>query len=142
VTLRPQQITRVLNAALPLLLVPLGLDLFGAWSLAASVPLALWLGCRGYRTRVVLEESAITVHGYLWSRRIPVQTIAQITPFPAVRWLSRRGRRRWTPVTAFADAGRMAPAVSKRNEWAFEQLTDWHLAATARLRRRRRRGPR
>jgi len=142
VVLRPLLITRVVNAAVWLTLIPVGLEAARLQSLAVSVPLAAWLGVRGYRVRVVLEESAVVVDGCFWSRRIPADVIAEISLFPAARWVSKRGRRRWTPISAFAELGRMAPAVGKHNESAFEQLTEWHWEATARGRRTRGRGPR
>src|SRR5215218_6787088 len=101
--LRPLLISRVLNSALWLLLVPVGLEAAGLPSLVVSAPLAGWLGVRGYRMRVVLDDSAIAVHGYLWSRRIPADVVAGISLLPAIRWVSKRGRRRWTPITPFAE---------------------------------------
>lgn len=59
-----------------------------------------FLAIRGYRLGVTCDNTKATIRGYLRTRVIEKERITGITDFPAVRWTTRTGRRRWTPITA------------------------------------------
>ncbi|MFF8376362.1 hypothetical protein ACF07V_09570 [Streptomyces sp. NPDC015661] len=98
-----------------------------AWARVAAA--VVGLGCavlavRGYRAGVRCEGGRLVVRGFLWTRVVPRAAVDAVTDFPAVRWTTPAGRKRWTPVTAFATvSGETAGARSRK------------LAGTAKLRR-------
>ncbi|MGW3915374.1 hypothetical protein ACWEBX_28210 [Streptomyces sp. NPDC005070] len=81
---------------------------------------------RGYRLGVRCEHGTLVVHGYLRTRVIARESITGITDFPAVRWTTPRGHKRWTPITAFmTDTNEISVsrlhkthAVGKLRRWA------------------------
>ncbi|MFE1288515.1 hypothetical protein [Streptomyces sp. NPDC058751] len=59
------------------------------------------LAVRGYRLGAAWDHARITVRGYLRTRVVDRERITEVTDFPALRWTSRDGRERWTPLTVF-----------------------------------------
>ncbi|MCX5352315.1 MULTISPECIES: hypothetical protein [Streptomyces] len=84
------------------------------------------IAVRGYRLGVRCEHRTLVVRGYLRTRVIARESITGITDFPAVRWTTPRGRKRWTPITAFmtntteisVSRRHKAQAVGKLRRWA------------------------
>ncbi|MER8043127.1 hypothetical protein [Streptomyces sp. NPDC094032] len=86
------------------------------WALAAALA-CLPLAVRGWRMGVRCEQGHLVVRGLVWSRRIERGRITGLTDFPAVRWIDRGGRRRWTPVLALVRAsGEPASADDRKRE--------------------------
>ncbi|MFE4702432.1 hypothetical protein ACFRIC_35720 [Streptomyces sp. NPDC056738] len=98
--------------------VPRGLAVLGV--LGFSV-----LAVRGYRLGVTYDHARITVRGYLRTRVVDRGDITGITDFPAVRWTSRDGRTRWTPLTAFVTGAGETSASRVRKEHAVRKLRQW-----------------
>jgi hypothetical protein len=130
--LRPLLVSRIANVVPGLLLAALGV---GYW-LVQRTDLALttavlgavvggWLGVRGYRQGVRCGEEAIEVRGLLRSRRIPVERIVAITNFPAVSWQTESGRKRWSPIIAFAELDDLIEPIRRHNEAAVGKLQEW-----------------
>jgi hypothetical protein len=129
-------VTRIANAALGLALGALGmgfcLDRPGS---PTGVPLVagagvsaaagLLIAIRGYRMGARYGPDGIEVRGYILSRRIEKKRITDITSFPAVRWTTAAGRRRWTPIIAFAGSAQTLPFVAKHNEACIDRLQNW-----------------
>ncbi|MGW8359970.1 hypothetical protein ACWGK1_05270 [Streptomyces wedmorensis] len=128
----PAPVNRVANTV-PGLAAGLGCVAYGAgagtgWERAAAV--AVLLGCaalalRGYRAGVRCEAERLVVRGYLWTRVIPRAAVTGVTDLPAVRWTSPGGRRRWTPVTAFAAASGEIGATRARKREGTARLRRW-----------------
>ncbi|MEU0437666.1 hypothetical protein ABZ153_39975 [Streptomyces sp. NPDC006290] len=84
------------------------------------------IAVRGCRLGVRYEHGTLMVRGYLRTRVIARESITGITDFPAVRWTTPRGHKRWTPIAAFMtspneiSASRLhkARAVGKLRRWA------------------------
>ncbi|MFD8209073.1 hypothetical protein ACFV2S_22090 [Streptomyces sp. NPDC059695] len=119
--------TRVNRAAHTVLGLAPGAGLLGYGAEASTAPeravaVAAFLACaglavRGYRAGVRCEAERLVVRGFLWSRVIPRAAVTGVTGFPAVRWTSPGGRRRWTPVAAFTTAsGETSGARSRKRE--------------------------
>lgn len=75
-----------------------GFPRLAAWFAVIGLTL---LAIRGYRLGVTCDNTKATIRGYLGTRVIEKQHITGITDFPAVRWTTRTGHKRWTPITAF-----------------------------------------
>ncbi|KUN64680.1 hypothetical protein AQJ46_30070 [Streptomyces canus] len=69
-----------------------------AW--AAVIGFA-FIAVRGYRLGVTCDNRKATIRGYLRTRVIVREHITAVSDFPAFRWTTRTGRKRWTPITAF-----------------------------------------
>ncbi|WP_157630630.1 hypothetical protein [Kribbella catacumbae] len=131
--LKPLLITRLCNASVwPILAGVIVIALRGDLPVVAVVGGALvclvaavYLGFLGWRLGVVCDAGGIDVHGLFRSRRIAKEEIVAITNFPAVRWKTRAGKARWTPIFAFANLGRVLPLVERHNEAAISILKDW-----------------
>ncbi|MFB7515883.1 hypothetical protein [Streptomyces sp. NPDC056144] len=138
--LTPRPLHRVGNAGLGIApaiatLVSLPEAWAEGWRVTAAL-LAVLAACgvlavRGYRLRVRYEAHRLVVRGYLRTRTIPRESVTSVTDFPAVRWTTPSGRRRWTPIMAFA--------VSESGP---ESMRAHNLRNTARLRRWASRGGR
>ncbi|MEU2236038.1 hypothetical protein [Streptomyces vietnamensis] len=106
----PTPANRVANTALGVVL-GLGCLAYGAEAGTAgertaavvAVLVCAVLAVRGFRAGVRCEGERLVVRGYAWTRVIPRAAVTEVTDFPAVRWTSPGGRRRWTPVVAFAE---------------------------------------
>jgi hypothetical protein len=118
-TLRPLLIARLVSAVPGLCLA--GAAVMGwraggreAWPLLAGLAiLGVVLMVRGYRAAVVCERGAVVVRGVLWTRRVPTMAVTALTSFPALRWQTAAGRRRWTPILAFASNDRALPILKR-----------------------------
>lgn len=76
--------------------------------IALSVAVGVLLLVRALRLGVVCGADALVVRGLLWSRTISRDAVFEVSrdplgdPLaPVIRWRDHRGRRRWTPLTAF-----------------------------------------
>ncbi|MFI8822859.1 hypothetical protein [Streptomyces sp. NPDC053431] len=86
------------------------------WAGAAAL-LFLPVAVRGWWVGVRCERDRLVVRGFLWTRRIERARIGAVTGFPAVRWTSRRGGRRWTPVLAFmGDESELGGSYARKRE--------------------------
>ncbi|MFJ7962549.1 hypothetical protein [Streptomyces sp. NPDC096324] len=83
------------------------------------------LAVRGYRLAVTYDHSRITIRGYMRTRVIDRGAITGITDFPAVRWTSGNGRRRWTPLTVFVTSTGESSAARTHKERAIRRLRQW-----------------
>ncbi|GGW14638.1 hypothetical protein GCM10018980_63810 [Streptomyces capoamus] len=83
------------------------------------------LAVRGYRLGVTCLPTALVVRGYLRTRVIARESITGITDFPAVRWTTRGGRRRWTPLTALMTSAGEVSGMRVQKERALGQLRRW-----------------
>ena len=83
------------------------------------------IAIRGYRLGVRCEQATLVVRGYLRTRVIARESITGITDFPAVRWTTHRGRKRWTPITAFMTSTGEIPATRLHKERALGKLRRW-----------------
>ncbi|GGY12417.1 hypothetical protein ACFY8X_08055 [Streptomyces tanashiensis] len=130
--LAPTRANRVANA-LPGLAPGLGLLVYAAEAGApgeraaavAAVLVCAVLAVRGYRAGVRCEAERLVVRGYVWTRVIPRAAVTGVTGLPAVRWTSAGGRRRWTPVTAFATVSGETGGVRSRKRHSAARLRRW-----------------
>ncbi|MFC9596128.1 hypothetical protein ACFTUC_40840 [Streptomyces sp. NPDC056944] len=128
----PLRVNRVANAVLGL--AP-GAGLLAYGVEAATVPeravaavavlVCGGLAVRGYRAGVRCEAGRLVVRGFLWSRAIPRTAVTGVTGFPAVRWTSPGGRRRWTPVAAFTTVSGETRGVRSRKRDNTARLRRW-----------------
>ena len=135
-TFRPPLATRLTYACLGAILgmlalaaafvlaLPLGRSLHaaGAPDLPLNVQRALFLlalagagvagASRGYRLRVSVTDRAVTVRGWVRTRRIPREDVIGVDPgifVPALRWRSPSGQPRRTLLTPFNRGTRGIP---------------------------------
>ncbi|MET9450721.1 hypothetical protein [Streptomyces cinerochromogenes] len=83
------------------------------------------IAIRGYRLGVRCEQATLVIRGYLRTRVIARESITGITDFPAVRWTTHRGRKRWTPITAFMTSTGEISATRLHKERALGKLQRW-----------------
>ncbi|MFG3013269.1 hypothetical protein ACGFZB_22925 [Streptomyces cinerochromogenes] len=83
------------------------------------------IAIRGYRLGVRCEHATLVIRGYLRTRVIARESITGITDFPAVRWTTHRGRKRWTPITAFMTSTGEISATRLHKERALGKLQRW-----------------
>jgi hypothetical protein len=83
------------------------------------------IAIRGYRLGVRCEHATLVIRGYLRTRVIARESITGITNFPAVRWTTHRGRKRWTPITAFMTSSDEISATRRHKEQALGKLRRW-----------------
>ncbi|MFF3885907.1 hypothetical protein [Streptomyces sp. NPDC001914] len=83
------------------------------------------LAVRGYRLGVTYDHARITIRGYLRTRVIDRGDITEVTDFPAVRWTSRNGRGRWTPLTVFVTSGGEFSSTRMHKERAVVKVRQW-----------------
>lgn len=102
--LRPAIVNRIANAGPGFILIVVGAAVFleanlriGAAGAAVSA-LGVVLLIRGFRMSVECRDGSLTVHGLLRSRAIARRAVTEVTDFPAIRWVDRSERRRWTPL--------------------------------------------
>ncbi|MFI1655693.1 hypothetical protein ACH4ZU_12400 [Streptomyces sp. NPDC020472] len=128
----PTAVNRLANTALGL--VPgAGFLVYGAgagagWERAAAVAAALACGIlavRGFRAGVRCEAERLVVRGFVWTRVIPRAAVTGVTGFPAVRWTTPGGRRRWTPVTALVEASEEKEGTRSRKRAGVARLRRW-----------------
>lgn len=93
-----------------------GLPRLVAWFAVMGLVL---LAIRGYRLGVTCDNTKATIRGYLRTRVIEKERITGITAFPAVRWTTRTGHKRWTPIMAFV----MSPGETTGNQLSKEHNT-------------------
>lgn len=67
----------------------------------AAVIGLVFIAVRGYRLGVTCDNKNATIRGYVRTRVIAREHITAVSDFPAIRWTTRTGRKRWTPITAF-----------------------------------------
>ncbi|GGW51973.1 hypothetical protein GCM10010503_31150 [Streptomyces lucensis JCM 4490] len=83
------------------------------------------IAVRDYRLGVSCRRATLVIRGYLRTRVIPRESITGITDFPAVRWTTHRGRKRWTPITAFVTSTDEISATRLHKERALGKLQRW-----------------
>lgn len=83
------------------------------------------IAVRRYRLGVRCRQTTLVVRGYLRTRVIARENITGITDFPAVRWTTHGGRRRWTPITAFMTSTGEISASQIHKERALGTLRRW-----------------
>lgn len=128
----PTLVNRLANT-LPGLAPGAGLLVYGAadgtgWGRASAVAAALAclvLAVRGFRAGVRCEARRLVVRGFVRTRVIPRAAVTGVTDFPAVRWTTPGGRRRWTPVTAFVEASEEAGGTRSRKRSNTVRLRRW-----------------
>lgn len=127
----PTVANRVANALLGALLAA-GCAAYAAEADGARVWAAVGLGAggvvlavRGYRAGVRCEAERLVVRGFLRTRVVPRAAVTGVTGLPAVRWVSARGRSRWTPVTAFAVVSGETGAARARKRQSTTRLRRW-----------------
>lgn len=96
--------------------------------LPAAAVIAVIAVVRAFRAGVCLKDDRVTVHGYVWSRKINRAAIINVRThdFPAVIWRREDGKQRMTPLIAFTHGkgnerrfeARVAPALNKLQAWA------------------------
>ena len=131
VVLKPFLISRIAMAAMGLIALSFGSTWIGDWPPAVGVPVGGVVAVvgavamvRGLLYRVTLEADRMRIHGYLWSRTIPKQSIVSVTRFPAVRWHDDAGSKHWSPLIGFM-RGRSAPGVEDHNRGEEAELRKW-----------------
>ncbi|MGW5775244.1 hypothetical protein [Streptomyces sp. NPDC003863] len=125
----PTSANRAANA-LPGLVPGAGFLVYGAeagtageWAAALAAVLACGiLAGRGYRAGVRCEAERLVVRGFVRTRVIPR---AAVTDFPAVRWTTPGGRRRWTPVTVFVETTEEKEGTRSRKRANTARLRRW-----------------
>ncbi|MFC0600376.1 hypothetical protein [Streptomyces palmae] len=83
------------------------------------------IAVRGYRLGVRCQHATLVIRGYLRTRVIARESITEITDFPAVRWTTRSGRQRWTPITAFMTSSGEISATRLHKERVLGKLQRW-----------------
>ena len=83
------------------------------------------LSVRGYLLGVTCERGRLSIRGYLRTRVIARERIAEITDFPAVRWTTRKGGKRWTPITAFVTNASELSTTRLHKARAIRELRRW-----------------
>lgn len=83
------------------------------------------LSVRGYRLGVTCERGRLSIRGYLRTRVIAREYITEITDFPAVRWTTRKGGERWTPITAFMTSTSEPSTTRLHKARAVKELRRW-----------------
>jgi len=83
------------------------------------------LSVRGYRLGVTCERGRLSIRGYLRTRVIPREYITEITDFPAVRWTTRKGGERWTPIAAFTTNPSELSTTRLHKAGAIRELRQW-----------------
>ncbi|MER5205319.1 hypothetical protein [Streptomyces sp. NPDC002825] len=128
----PTPVNRAANA-LPGLVPGVGSLVYGAgagtageWAVALAAVLACaTLAVRGYRAGVRCETERLVVRGFLWTRVIPRTAVTGVSGLPAVRWTTAGGRRRWTPVWAFAVVSEETGGTRSRKRSNTARLRRW-----------------
>jgi hypothetical protein len=110
-TFRPRLATRLAlafvgfaNPALAVVLVAnLGLAsvLDSLWVALAWFISVIYFPVRGYRMMVRVDADHVVIRGWWWTRTVPRTAVRTVTVFPALRWVDRAGRRRWSPLWMF-----------------------------------------
>lgn len=93
-----------------------------AAGVVASLVVGAILAYRGFQLSVECSQDFVVVHGFLRSRKIGRRAVVAVTTFPGLRWRDNRGRPRWTPITAFADAGGVLSVVTRHNDASVGRL--------------------
>ncbi len=83
------------------------------------------LSVRGYRLGVTCERGRLSIRGYLRTRVIAREDVTEITDFPAVRWTTRKGGERWTPITAFMTNASELSTTRLHKARAMRELRQW-----------------
>lgn len=83
------------------------------------------LSVRGYRLGVTCEHGRLSIRGYLRTRVIERERITQITDFPAVKWATPHGGKRWTPIMAFMTSPSEASATRLHKTHVTRKLRRW-----------------
>jgi hypothetical protein len=124
-------VTRLANCAPGLLLLlpsvfaalasPVGVDTVIAGILAIPGVVVI---VRGYRIGVTVTGDAVVIRNWFRSRTVERRSVLGLTYYPAVRWTSASGRKRWTPIMAFADFYSIQPLdfIMRHRQACVEQL--------------------
>ncbi|KQX53230.1 MULTISPECIES: hypothetical protein [unclassified Streptomyces] len=95
-----------------------------AAAVAAVLACAI-VAVRGFRAGVRCEAGRLVVRGFVWTRSIPRSSVTEVTPFPAVRWTTPGGRRRWTPLWAFTEPTEGTRGAQSRKRTNTTRLRRW-----------------
>jgi hypothetical protein len=90
-----------------------------------AVVVCVVLAVRGYRLGVTCDNTKATIRGYLRTRVIEKERITGITDFPAVRWTTRTGHKRWTPITALLTSSSETAGTRLSKERNTAKLRRW-----------------
>lgn len=93
-----------------------------AW---AAVIGLVYIAVQGYRLGVTCDNRKATIRGYLHTRVIMREHITAVSDFPAIRWTTRTGRKRWTPVTAFITSPSETAGTRLSKERITAKLRRW-----------------
>lgn len=104
-------------------------------SLAVTMVVVLivaWLTFRSLRAGVVLTDDFLVIRGWLWSRSIPREQIRTVTNLKWVEWVSRRGRRRFSPLMMFWNISRPTRRMIEHHDEAISVVGKWIRGKTVR----------
>ena len=68
------------------------------WAALAWFISVIYFPVRGYRMMVRVDADQVVIRGWWWTRNVPRTAVRTVTVFPALRWVDRAGRRRWSPL--------------------------------------------
>ena len=72
-----------------------------SWVALAWFISVIYFPVRGYRMMVRVDADQVVIRGWWWTRTMPRTAVRTVTVFPALRWVDRAGRRRWSPLWMF-----------------------------------------
>jgi hypothetical protein len=118
----------VLVVAIPMIFVNDSTPPFRAAGVAL-VAAALVLAVRCQRQLVWCEADTVTVRGALFTRRISLTAITEVTTssyaYPAIEWQATTGRRRRTQLTAFWSGDTALRIIRNHNLDLLLDLAEW-----------------
>ncbi len=116
---RPKLAARVEHTLLGVLAVVVGVawlnEQLPRWAGFAFVIVGAVIIVRSFRLGVVIRGDHVVNSGLLWSRRIRTAQVTSISGFPALKWTSESGSRRWTPMVGFMRHSPIRRAVADYN---------------------------
>lgn len=132
--LRPHPIQYFGMAFVPVILVAVAVVSYqksptGSLLIAAGFLIAFslyfavrWFGFAGARK----DKDDLVVTGPLWSRRIPLAHVDRVSfGYVAVTWHTRRGKRRWTPITPLWSKPRPLEVVTRHSNNKVMTIRSW-----------------
>ena len=116
---RPKLASRVAHACLGAFVILVGVgwltDRLPAWVGAAFLLVGSLVIVRSFRLAVVIQGDHVLNFGLLWTRRIRRSQVTSISGFPALKWTTESGTRRWTPMVGFMRHSPIRRAVADYN---------------------------
>src|SRR5262249_46534807 len=76
-----------------------------SWVALAWFISVFYFPVRGYRMMVKVDADQVVIRGWWWTRKVPRTAVHTVTVFPALRWIDRAGRVRWSPLWMFVQPG-------------------------------------